>query len=306
MRIWHGVRMDLKTFTDLTSKMVAYRTTLASVAEAIPGAIRYEWYDFSTRTRCEHGAQGIEAGTDSTRTNALPFAVQFLAGVVPVDFLFEDTRETAKDAYRALCAEIGDPSKAAEQMAEYEQTYTPIHAGDERNKAEWLALAEQAGLPVPTIPTEVFASLTRAEFDAAVIVVDEYRNTMAAFTSAVTPEVVEEWQAFRTDVQATSGRGTAVQVDTRVRDEDWFRVDRAKAGHSLITTVPLGFLVEETREQFKDAYRSQYALAAKMKRDEEEHLRLKAEADRKEQARRDFIDLGQRLGYMDNKGTLTI
>lgn len=298
--------MHIDTFFALTERMVENRTTLSAVEAAIPAAVRDEWYEFSTPARCEHGAQGVPAGFDSTREEMLPFAVRLLAGPVPVDFLFPETREAAKDAYRALCAEIGDPSKAQEQVADYEATYAPIHAGVARQREEWVALAKAAGLPVPVIPTEVFATTTRAMFDAAVAAVEALGEDMAAFQSAVDPKVVKEWLAFRDGLRSEFGMDASFDVPTKPVDKTLLGCETAAAAHQVVSAVPMGFLVEQTREQFKADYRSDYAHKVESKRDEDEHARLLAEAEAREAARREFYALGQRLGYVTETNTLAI
>lgn len=298
--------MHIDTFFALAERMVENRATLSAVQAAIPGAVRDEWYEFSTRTRCEHGAQGIPAGFDATREETLPFAVRLLAGPVPVDFLFPETRADAKDAYRALCAEIGDPSKADEQMADYEATHAPIHAGVARQREEWVALAKAAGLPVPVIPTEVFATTTRAMFDAAAAAVEALSEDMTAFQSAVDPKVVEAWLAFRDQLRSEFNMDPSFDVPTVSLDKTLLGCETATAAHQVVSTVPLGFLVEQTREQFKADYRSDYEHKVEMKRDEDEHARLLAEAEAREAARREFYTLGKRLGYVTEGNTLAI
>lgn len=298
--------MDLATFAALTDRIATNHALVRAADAGITSAIRNEWYEFSTRTRCEHGAQGIEATLDSAREDTLPYAVRLLAGPVPVDFLFAETREAAKDAYRALCAAVGDPSKAAEQVEAYEHAHTPVQAGAERDKAEWLRLAQEAGLAVPNIPVEVFAQMTRAEFDAAVEAVDALREDAATFRDAADATVVEAWTVYKEGLRAEFGTESTFNMPTKALDEELLYPCHVGVGHDLLGSVPLAFLVEDTREQFKTFFRSDYEHMVGMQRDEEEHQRLMAQAERKEAARREFYALGKRLGYVTDDHKVVI
>lgn len=315
--------MNLADFTTLVTRIAANDAVMINAIDALPDTIRNDWWAFSTRTRCEYGAQGVPALHDEVRERSLPMGVRVLTGAVPhdlrqgivnlstsvpVDFLFEDTREQAKDAYRTLCADLGFPYKADEQMADYEATYTPMDKGTASNRAKWLELAADAGIVVPPIPTEFFTRLTRAEFDAAVIAVETLAADQDMLRAAVAPALVVEWNQTGERIRAEVGIDETSTSQVFVRfspiDDDLFGEDVANVARKIVG-VPLGFLVDETREEFLDAYRSACELVLAAQRDKDSAERRRIEAALTETARRSYFDLGRRLGLIDEKDRLT-
>lgn len=315
--------MNLADFTTLVTRIAANDAVMINAIDALPDTIRNDWWAFSTRTRCECGAQGIPALHDEARERSLPMGVRVLTGAVPrdlrqgivtlstsvpVDFLFEDTREQAKEDYRTLCANLGFRERIAEQMADYEATYTNMATGTERDRGEWLALAAEVGVLVPPIPNEFFTRLTRAEFDAAVVAVEALSIDQAALKDAATPALATLWNQTSARIRAEEGFDEDVISEVFVRfspiDDDLFGEETANVARKIIG-LPLGFLVDETREEFLTAYRSACMLAIAAQRDKEAADRRRIEAARTETARRSYYELGKRLGLIDEQDRLT-
>lgn len=290
--------MNLTAFRVLSERHAANRASLEDVTNRIPtGRINREWDRFRGLARAQ---AGVPLGTtvDDDPQTGRNFEVNFLTDRVPVDFLFAESREAAKAAFHALCADHGVAENAPAQVAEVVASMEAVDAGRARDEAELVALAEVIGIEVPVF-AEAFADLTRAEFDAAAARMVQMRadlNTLQDFANEV--EDAQAWVAF--------AQGIHDDLDSPL-DVDWVVIDESYLGEAEMKAVragtvvrfPLAFKFPELRTHVGKAYRyACIAAHAKATVEQADHAAHRAKLEHARNLSK-YNNLSRFLGYTE-------
>jgi hypothetical protein len=164
--------------------------------------------------------------------------------------------------------------------------------------ARFLEVARELGEPANEFPAEFFTSLTREEFEEATRAITRLGETHALLREQV-EGAGEEWDRARAQVrEELPDEYSDIAVNTRALDTTSFPADLVEVMYTLVTTVPVGFLVEETRQAFLGAYEQEIRDLIEVRRAERAQREAAEAAQHQAYLRRTYAQLGAQLGVL--------